>query len=229
MLSVAQDWGILQSAPRIKLLSVGDQRFRFLDFEEAGRLVDGAEPEWRACILLGLRAGLRLGELLALRWSDVDLDGGRVVVRRALARDVVGTPKSGRSREVPLARQAVEALRGHPRFLHSDLVFCDERGMYSKGKAKCPLWRACDKAGLERLGWHVLRHSFASHLVMRGAPLKTVQELLGHSDIRMTMRYAHLSPHACREAVLLLDDLVEGSPPSSAESEAGVLLVSSRS
>jgi len=67
------------------------------------------------------------------------------------------------------------------------------------------LWRAAEAAGLGRIGWHVLRHSFASHLVMRGAVIKQVQELLGHADIKMTMRYAHLSPEARREAVALLD------------------------
>jgi site-specific recombinase XerD len=59
--------------------------------------------------------------------------------------------------------------------------------------------------GLRRIGWHVLRHTFASHLVMRGVPLKAIQELLGHASIEMTMRYAHLAPDVAREAVKLLD------------------------
>jgi site-specific recombinase XerD len=58
---------------------------------------------------------------------------------------------------------------------------------------------------LRRIGWHVARHTFASHLVMRGVPIRTVQELLGHSTIEMTMRYSHLSPEACRSAVEVLD------------------------
>ena len=85
-------------------------------------------------------------------------------------------------------------------------MFCRRDGsMLSKGACKWPLWRALRRAELRCAGWHVMRHSFASHLVMRGAPLKTVQELLGHSTIEMTMRYAHLSPDARREAVRLLD------------------------
>jgi site-specific recombinase XerD len=70
---------------------------------------------------------------------------------------------------------------------------------------KHPLWRACKRAGLRRIGWHVLGHSFASHLVMRGAVLKSVQEVMGHSTIKMTERYAHLSPDVRRDAVRLLD------------------------
>jgi integrase len=64
---------------------------------------------------------------------------------------------------------------------------------------------ACKAAGIRRVMFHVLRHTFASHLVMRGVPMKAVQELLGHSSIDMTMRYAHLSPNVRREAVAALD------------------------
>src|SRR5690606_8228102 len=77
--------------------------------------------------------------------------------------------------------------------------------MLTKGATKWPLWTSAKNAQLRRIGWHVLRHTFASHLVMRGAPLKAVQELMGHSTIEMTMRYAHLSPDARRQAVKLLD------------------------
>jgi site-specific recombinase XerD len=67
------------------------------------------------------------------------------------------------------------------------------------------LRRACEAAGLRAVGWHVLRHTFASHLVMRGVAIKAVQELMGHSTIEMTLRYSHLSPEVSRDAVALLD------------------------
>ena len=67
------------------------------------------------------------------------------------------------------------------------------------------LHRICRKAGLRKIGWHVLRHTFASHLAMHGVPLRGIQELLGHASITMTMKYAHLSPDARRDYVQLLD------------------------
>ena len=205
MLRVARRWELTERVPEIVLLSLPPQEFDFLDFGEAEQLIEGSDTGWRPMVTLALRAGLRLGELRALRWEDVDLKAGRVVVRRAAWRMKVGTPKSGRSREVPLSDQALAALKGH-RHLRGETVFSNEGGgMLTAESCKWPLWRACRRAGLRRVGWHVLRHTFASHLAMRGAPLKAVQELLGHADIKMTMRYAHLSPDARREAVRLLD------------------------
>jgi integrase len=156
-------------------------------------------------ILLALKAGLRQGELLALRWEDVDLVAGKLRIARSVTRGVVTTPKSGKGREVPLSDAAVRALKSH-RHLRGELVFCDGAGeMFTKGLCKWPLRRACKRAGLRHVGWHVLRHTFASHLVMRNVPLKAVQELLGHATIEMTMRYTHLSPDARRDAVRVLD------------------------
>jgi integrase len=185
--------------------------FDFLTFEEAGELLAGAEREWRAMIALGLKAGLRQGEMLALRWTDVDLDAGRLSVRRNTWLGHIGTPKGGKGRDVPLCETAVRELRAHRR--SSTLVFSASAGAALTANAcRGPLLRACARAGLRRIGWHVLRHTFASHLVMRGAPLKAVQELLGHSTIEMTMRYAHLSPEVGRQVVRLLDRVERREP-----------------
>jgi integrase len=190
--------------------------FDFLTFEEADRLLAAAESEWRAMIALGLKAGLRHGELLALRWSDLDLHSNRLLVRRNMCEGHMGTPKGGRGRDIPMCDSALAALRVH-RKRSPDLVFASPEGtMLTAKSCKWPLWRACTRAGVRRIGWHVLRHTFASHLVMRGAPLKAVQELLGHATIEMTMRYAHLSPQVGRHAVQLLD----GTSTAHEESEA---------
>jgi integrase len=205
LLSLAAEWEFIEAVPTVKWLKAPKPDFDFLEFVEADRLVNAADSEWRVMILTAIRTGLRQGELLALRWQDLDLVAGRLMVRRSKWRGFVGTPKSGRVREVPLSDQLLVALKGH-RHLKGELVFCGPKGeMLRKEQCKCPLRRACRKAGLREVGWHVLRHTFASHLVMRGAPLKAVQELLGHSTIEMTMRYAHVSPDVRRDAVRLLD------------------------
>jgi len=96
-----------------------------------------------------------------------------------------------------------------PSRFRGELVFAKEDGrMLTQGDCKHPLRRACRVAGIRQVSWHVLRHSFASHLAMRGVALKAVQELLGHSTMEMTMRYAHLSPDVRRDAVRLLDQPV---------------------
>lgn len=205
ILAVAHEWGVIAAVPKVTWLKAPKPEFDFLDFEEAERLLAGADPAWRPMILVGLKAGLRQGELLALRWEDADLVTGRLLIRRAVARGKIGTPKSGKGREVPLSAESVRALMSY-RHRKGELVFCAENGrMLRKGECKWPLWSACRAAVLRRIGWHVLRHTFASHLVMKGVPLKVVQELLGHATIEMTMRYAHLSPAVSRDAVALLD------------------------
>jgi integrase len=204
VLAIAVEWGAIDHVPVIRWLDLPPPEFDFLTFDEANRLIANADEDWRAMIVVAVRAGLRLGELLALRWCDVDLEAGRLVVRRSVARGIIGSPKNGRMREVPLSDQASQLLRDQPRW--GDLVFCTTKGvMFTRGETKWPLRRALTAAQLRPVGWHCLRHTFASHLVMRGAPLKSVQELLGHSTIEMTMRYAHLSPDARRDAVRLLD------------------------
>jgi integrase len=205
LLSVAVEWGKLSYAPKFKWMRSPPPSFDFFTFEEAERLVNGADSMWRPMIITALKTGLRHGELLALRWEDVDLVAGRVIVRRSVCGKKIDTPKNHRSREVALSDEAIRALKAY-RHLKGELVFSDEKGqLLTRYACKWPLWAACKRAGLRLAGWHMLRHTFASHLVMRGAPLKAVQELLGHADIVMTMRYAHLSPDARRDAVRLLD------------------------
>jgi integrase len=205
-LNLAEEWEVIERAPKVRNLRVPPQEFRFLDLDEAERFVQTAAPEWRAMLITALKTGLRLGELLALKWEDVDLKAGRFIVRRSLWQSIEGTPKGGRSREVPLSPGALAVLKEH-RHLRGDYVFCHPDGRrLSHSEVKDVVPRTCKRAGLpKRLTWHDLRHTFASHLVMRGRSLSEIQELLGHTTIAMTQRYAHLSPQVKRDAVEVLD------------------------
>jgi integrase len=209
LLNLAAEWGELGHAPRFKALRTPPHEFQFLDFEEAERFVAAADKESRPIVFTALKTGLRVGELMALKWEDVDLVAGRLVVRRTLWKGHEDSPTSGRSREVPLGDDLIDVLKAHRlvSFMRGPYVFSDVAGKrlcYWTVDQMVP--RICKKAGLaKRLTMHDLRHSFASHLVMRGVSLKAVQELLGHSSMEMTLRYAHLSPDVKRDAVKLLD------------------------
>ena len=206
LLNLAVEYKKLNHAPKVKAFSIGELDFEFLTFEETERFVAAASLAWRALVLLALKTGLRVGELLALKWEDIDLKAGLLIVKRTLWQGQEGSPKGGKRREIPLSAQTVAMLRSY-RHLKGPYVFCDVAGQrltHSIVKEVVPT--ICKKAGLpKRLTMHSMRHTFASHLVMRGRSLVEVQQLLGHSTIQMTMRYAHLSPDVKRAAVEALD------------------------
>lgn len=206
---VPEEIELIEKVPRIRFLKVPEAQFDFLTFEEAKRILDATlkhHPEWYAMLHTALKTGLRYGELCELRWSDVDLVAGRLMVKRSFTKGHVGTPKNGKSREVPLSPQAIAVLKSH-RHLRGELVFCkSDGGRRIHRRADVAIKKICKRAGLRPIGWHCLRHTFASHLIMRGRSLKEVQELLGHSDFSQTLRYSHLAPTVKKDAVAALDD-----------------------
>ncbi len=209
LLNLAVEWGAMDRAPKVRgfnLKSDYVSEDHFLTFEETDRFLAAADLNWRPFLVVALKTGLRVGELLGLKWQDIDLVAGHLIVRRTLWRDQEGPPKGGSNRKVPLSDVAVATLKAY-RHLKGPYVFCDPSGArLTHSMLKDVVPNACRRAGLgKRITTHGLRHTFASHLVMRGASLKAVQELLGHESIEMTLRYAHLTPDVKREAVRLLD------------------------
>lgn len=182
-------------------------RPKFLTFEETDRLIAAAEPmdPWKAMVIVAARTGLRHGELTGLQWEDVDLDGGKLSVVWNRVNGQMGTPKSGVGREVPLSNDAIRALRAI-RHKRGPFVFCSKTGKpLEHWVTDNALRLICRHAGMLPIGWHRLRHTFASHLAIRGVSLMAIRELLGHANFKMTLRYAHLAPEVRREAVMLLD------------------------
>jgi integrase len=207
LLAYAVDVGKLASKPKIGMYKVAGQPFRFLDFHELSALLTAAEPEpmWRAAILLGADAGLRMGEIRALEWRHVQHGVARLSIEQALWRDAMGLPKGNRARIVPMTRRLQEALK-RSRHLQGPYVVPGEGGTWATiGHLRWNLARLCRKAGIAEIGWHALRHTFCSHLAMKGAPARTIQELAGHASLSTTQRYMHLSPGATDAAIALLD------------------------
>ena len=209
LLKQAMEWGIIPAVPcTIRLVKVSKPSAGFYDFGDYDRLVEAAkvlDPNACLIVLLGGEAGLRCGEIIALEWSDVDLTKRQLCVQRSEWRGHVTVPKGGRLRYVPLTKRLAAALK-EQRHLRSPRVVCQHGGQsLTQDMVSDHVRRAARRAQLTTSGVHRLRHTFCSHLAMRGAPARAIQELAGHQDLTTTQRYMHLSPAALDGAIRLLD------------------------
>lgn len=234
VLSRAVEWGVLEQHPltKVRRLKVDQRgRVRFLSTEEEKALrqaLDDREesiraerdsankwreerhkelmPDLRNCdfaehlkpmVLLSLNTGMRRGEVFNLTWADIDLKNKVLTVEG-------DTSKSGQTRHIPLNRESLAVIEGWKKqSLNTGYVFPGKTGGRLDNVKKS--WDGLLKlAKIDGFRWHDLRHTFASKLVMAGVPLNTVRELLGHSDLSMTLRYAHLAPDSKAAAVDLL-------------------------
>ena len=202
VLRKAHEWGKLPDLPdsTVKKLKAPESRTRFLSEEEEARLLAACSPALSRVIRAGLLTGFRRQELAALRPEDVALDRGLVYVAACYS-------KNGKSRAVPILPRLRPVLQ-EALVVREDApcVFTTDQGHpWTPDSLTAAVERASKRAGLDPLGPHVLRHTFGSRLVMAGVDLRTVQELMGHSSILMTMRYAHLSPDHKRQAMETLE------------------------
>ncbi len=218
MFSKAIEWDRtkLNPAARIKKFREANVQERILEADEMRRLLEAASPELRPILIVALNTGMRKGEILGLRWRDVDFVKAFILIEDS---------KSGRARKVPMNALVFDTLRGLKRV--GEFVF---PGMSSQGQAqpqgdvKTAFKSACRRAGIIGLRFHDLRHTAATKMIEAGVDLVTVSRILGHASIQMTMRYAHPTPENMRRAVEKLADVfkprsqeVEGIPIKTAD------------
>jgi len=241
----AVEWELVEKNPLAKLKPGKEDRLgvvRYLSPDEEQRLRDalagrdaalraGRERanEWRRrrgvdvkpalgtypdhltpLVLVAINTGLRQGELFNLTWSDVDLDRGSLTVRGSGA-------KSGTTRHVPLNAEARAVLKAWREQTAGEVLVFESPKGGRLDNVQTSWERLVKAAGISAFRFHDTRHHFASRLVMAGVDLNTVRELLGHSDLTMTLRYAHLAPEHKAAAVEKLVTVGTVTPIQSSE------------
>ena len=199
MFSLAVDWGYVQTNPasKVKLFSEKDtQKERILSWAEEGRLLEESPKFLKPILMTALNTGMRRGEILGLKWSQVDLERRQIRVQQT---------KNGQDRVGPINEPlhevfvALRATGGQNR-----LVFPNPDTGEPYTDFKKSFKAACGRAGIEGLRFHDLRHTFASRLVEAGVDLITVRDLLGHFSVKVTQRYTHSGERQKAQAVELL-------------------------
>jgi len=199
MFTKAIEWDYVKTNPvkMVKSLKEPPGRLRYLKPPEFEALFNSCADYIRPILVTALNTGMRKSEILRLKWADVDLKNRKITVVEA---------KNNESRIVPINKTLYQELLSLFEKAKGEYVFTDGNG-HPFGDIKKGFLAAVRRAGLEDFRFHDLRHTFGSYMVMQGADLRTIQQIMGHKDIRMTLRYAHLSSRHVQEAVESLDNV----------------------
>ena len=197
----ASDWELLteddlKRIRKVKLLRGEVKRLRYLADDEAERLISHCEPYLKPIVITALNTGMRKSEILNLTWNRVDM------LNRIILLD---TTKNGERREIPINDNLYGALTGIIRQINVKYVFFNPHTLKPYKDIKKAFSAALGKSHILDFRFHDLRHTFASQLVMKSVDLATVRDLMGHKDIKMTLRYSHLSKTHLKDAVNVLN------------------------
>ena len=188
---------VVKKLKKCKLLKGENKRLRYLSDDEIERLLSYCEPYLKPIVITALNTGMRKSEIFNLTWDRVDLKNGLILLDKT---------KNGERREIPINDTLYRTLSGLTRHLKTDYVFYNPETLKPYDSLKRSWATALRKSHILDFHFHDLRHTFASRLVMKGVDLTTLKELLGHKDIKMTLRYSHLAPAHIRNAVNMLDN-----------------------
>ncbi len=220
ILKTAIIWGFLTKNPAeyIQKPRTIKKEMDFLTPEELKLLLENTEPEYYPLFLTAVLTGLRRGELLALKWSDINWATNQIHVRRALVLGKLDEPKSKTSiRALIVPPMLISALKKHHLSCpigELDLVFPNKNGdiMNADNLYKRHFLPSLRRAGLRKIRFHDLRHTYSSLLISQGENIKFIQQQLGHSSIQVTLdRYGHLMPQVQKGAGERLQESVFGN------------------
>jgi len=196
ILNKSREWGYIEQIPKIKLFKENNQRVRYLTEEEEERLLKITSEPLKSMVIISMHTGMRLGEILNLKWRDIDLKEGIIIIQDSKSKE----------KGIVFMNQTIKDV-----FI-SLLSSKSKEYVFEKDGKKFDIYyishwfsKIVKQAGIKDFRFHDLRHTFASRLRMRGWDLKTIQEALRHKDYKMSLRYAHLSPEIKRQAIESLD------------------------
>lgn len=196
-LRYAQSVELIESVPSIGLLRIERPEIECWDIAQYARVLAAAKHEgieWYAAVCLAGEAGLRIGEVKALRWrEDVDLVGGTLTVKQQTLNGITGTPKGRTRRTIIMNQQLTHALRSLQVIREGFVVRTPDGMQLRDGQSSHAIRRICRRAGLSERGWHALRHSFGTHAALCGVNPWRLMQWMGHKRIDETMRYVHFA------------------------------------
>lgn len=203
------EWQWLEDSPmrKVKKPKEARGRVRFLDDDERAKLLTACKESSNSwlytCVILALSSGMRQGELMGLKWSDVYLKDSYLILHET---------KNNERRRVPLSGLALALLNEHSkvRRLDSTLLFPSNKDPQKHIDLRKPWETAIKQAGINDFHWHDLRHCTASYLAMNGASLAEIAEVLGHKTLQMVKRYAHLSDGHVSNVVASMNEKIFG-------------------
>lgn len=195
-----------------------NEEIRALSTEETQILLSKTKeiyPDFYPLLFTALFTGMRQGELMGLTWDSINWHTNKITIDKNFTHGRVGTPKTGKTRRIDMSQELAKVLREWRLACPNgklNLVFPNGDGCYqdANNMIKRRFKPALSRAGIDYLRFHDLRHTYASLLLAKNAPMKYVQHQLGHSSIKMTMDlYTHLLPEVNEQCVNLLDNIVE--------------------
>ena len=195
MFNKAIVWDKLKVNPlkKIKFFKEDNERVRFLEKEEIGRLLNVSEDYLRYVLITALNTGTRYSELFNIKWTDIDF------IRKII---FINKTKNKERRIIPMNSLLERTFLNMKAKASNEFVFPNKN-------VRIPFEKALKSAKISKFRFHDLRHTFASHLVMSGIDLMTIKELLGHKTIKMTLRYSHLSQNHKAAAVEVLGEKMD--------------------